>query len=677
MKPTLPSVPGAGQARWRRWFGADRPWPVLVAALFGTWLTVSATWRTVELKGFDAMTVASAPGEAPLPITLIAIDEESMGAIGRQWPWPRGMHARLLDKLKEAKVAVAAFDVVFSEPDRDPREDIAFAEAIRGFGAPVVLAANLEYRETAYARQWVRADPQKRFLDAGATAGLAAVTTDPDGVLRQVPTSQGALWLAIVGAFDKVNPGIARSLSVTESDRIRYLGPAQTFTTIPYHRLLDPDTLLSPNWRDVLRDNIVIVGRVLKTAPELNVVEADMFPTPFTASTGLYTPGVEVQATLVANMMTGDARREAPAFVALLVVLLVAGGAWLAMRPWHPWKSGAAVLGLVAAVVGAMLALFHWQRVWLPGGAAVATLGLAYAGEGLRSWLGQQARRNALRQAFATYVSPAIVDAIIADPTTLKLGGDRREITVLFTDLAGFTGVAERLPAEQVAELLNRHLAEMTDIVIAHGGTVDKFIGDAVMALWGAPVPDAEQSLHALQAAIAMQQATARFAAELAATGGPALRMRVGVHRGECIVGNLGGHARFEYTAIGDAVNLASRLEGANNAYGTGILASAAVAKAVAGRVPLRPVDIVRVKGRQQAVELFTPCEDAALAEGTAAAVQAWRAGRWDEARAAWRSVAERWPGDPLAEFFAARLDAWDRDGYPDAWDGVMTLASK
>jgi adenylate cyclase len=623
------------------------------------------------------LTVLTAPNEAALPITLVAIDEESMAEVGQQWPWPRGVHARLLGKLKEAGVAVAAFDVVFAEPDRDPAQDAAFAAAIRDFGAPVVLAANLEFRDSAHARLWQRVDPDKRLVEAGGIPGLASVRVDPDGVIRNVPVTQGAFWLAIVTAFDKVNPGVARSLSVTGSDRIRYLGGPQTFTTIPYHRLLDPERLLSPNWKDVLRDNIVIVGRVLSTSTELNLVESDMFRTPFTARTGLYTPGAEVQATIVANMMTGETRREAPPSYPVALVLLAAAAAWIAMRAWHPWKSGAIVLALAGATAGGVYALFQWQRLWVPGGAALATLALAYVGEGARSFLSEQARRKALRRAFATYVSPAIVDEIIANPEALKLGGARREITLLFTDLAGFTTMAERLPAERVAELLNRHLEEMTDIVISNGGTVDKFIGDAVMAFWGAPIADPDQSLRALQAATQMQAATARLAAELTAGGGPGLRMRVGLHRGECIVGNLGGHNRFEYTAIGDAVNLASRLEGVNNVYGTGILASGAVEAAVRGRMCLRPVDAVRVKGRSQPVELFTPCEDATLIERTAEALAAYRAGRSGEADAKWRAIAAEWPDDPVAKLFLARVEAWSAAQWPEPWDGVTTLESK
>jgi adenylate cyclase len=657
-------------------FSGDWPWPVVAASLVGLALCFSGAWRAVELWTFDELTVRTAPHRADLPITILSIDEESMAAVGKQWPWPRSIHAQVLDNLKEADVAVAAFDVVFAEPDTRPEEDAAFARAIRDFGR-VILASNLEYRETKHARQWVRSDPRPEFIAAGAVAGLAAVKTDPDGVLRKVPLSQGAFWLEVISSFDKVHPGIARNLSVTENDRIRYIGPPQTFTTIPYHRLLDPANQLSENWKEVLRDNIVMVGRGLKTMPDLTAVEADMFFTPFHKSSGQLMPGVEVHATLVANMIAGEALREAPTAYAMLLVLAAAALCWLAMGSWHPWRSGAWALGIGALVAAADVALFVYQRTWLPATAAIATVGLAWAGQGARAYIAEQARRLELRRAFAHYVSPAIVDEILADPGKLKLGGVRREVTLLFTDLAGFTSVSEQLPAEEVAALLNRHLAEMTEIVIGHGGTVDKFIGDAIMAFWGAPVTDPQQSEHALAAAIAMQAKIAAMRAELAAKGGPPLRMRIGLHRGECIVGNLGGSLRFEYTAIGDTVNLASRLEGVNNVYGTGILVSGEVARTSAGAARLRPVDTVRVKGKHQSVSLYTPCDDPALVERTLPALDAWRRGDWPAAQALWQALARDYPDDPVCAVFLTRLSAWAAEGWPSAWDGVWTLGTK
>jgi adenylate cyclase len=666
----------AAATGWRGRFASATAWPVVAAGLIGLALCFSSAWHGIELKTFDWLTVRTAPNQALLPITVLAIDEESMGAIGRQWPWPRGIHAQLLDRLKEADVAVVAFDVVFAEPDPLPEEDLAFARAIRNFG-PVVLASNLEYRETQVVRQWVRTDPNPRFLEAGAVAGLASVRTDADGILRNVPISQGAFWLEIISRFDKARPGIARNLSVTENDRIRYLGGPQTFTTIPYYRLLEPEKYLSENWKDVLRDNIVLIGRGLKTTPDLTAVEADMFFTPFFASTGQMMPGVEIQATLVSNMMTGETLREAPGALTMVLVIAVTLLAWLTMKSWHPWRSGAWLLGLASLTLLLDWYLFQYQRQWLPAAAALATMTLAYAGQGARGFLAEQARRKELRRAFASYVSPTIVDEIIADPGKLKLGGDRRELTLLFTDLAGFTGISETRPAEEVAQILNRHLAEMTEVVISHKGTVDKFIGDAVMAFWGAPIPDADQSMNALDAAIDMQRKVAAMRSELLAAGGPKVRMRIGLHRGDCIVGNMGGANRFEYTAIGDTVNLASRLEGVNNVYGTGILLSDSVARAVEGRVTLRPVDTVRVKGRHQAVPLFTPCDDPELASKSTAALDSYRRGDWATALREWQELAQAYPDDPVCAVILARLRAWSERGWPEPWDGITELESK
>ena len=674
MTPALVNTTsGAG---WHARLVGAAPWPVLAAGIIGLLLCFSAPWRSLELKAFDWFTVHTAPDRVSLPITIVAIDEESMANVGLQWPWPRSLHARLLDRLRDAGAAVVAFDVVFAEPSAEPQEDRLFAQAIREFGS-VVLAANLEYRDTAATRQWIRIDPLPALLDAGATAGLATIKTDPDGFQRSIPMSENALWREVLAKFAQRHPGVVARTQGTESERIRYVGGAGTFVRIPYYRLLDPDKYLSANWREALRDNIVLVGRSLKTTTDLNIVQPDMFMTPFFSTTQELMPGVEVQANIIANMITGDTLSEAPRYYAILLVIAATLLVALTMPSWQPLHSGLWALGLGVAIALADWYLFRYQRVWLPAGAALSVVALGYAGQGARGFLREQARRKEIRRAFALYVSPEIVDEIVAHPESLRLGGDRRELTLLFTDLAGFTSISEKLSAEAVAQLLNRHLTEMTAIVMRHGGTVDKFIGDAVMAFWGAPIADADQSLHAVEAAIEMQRAIADMRAKLAAAGSPALHMRIGLHRGECIVGNMGSIDRFAYTAVGDCVNLASRLEGVNNVYGTGILLSDAVAHAVADRISLRPVDTVRVKGKQQPVALFTPCADPALVAQTVAALARYTHAEWAPALAQWENLAAAYPEDPVARIFIARLRLWSAQGWPQSWDGVTTLGAK
>ena len=661
----------------QRWSAVARErWPLLAAAVIGVLLCFSSAWRTLELKSYDWLVVHTAPGRVTLPITIVAIDEESMAAIGRQWPWPRSLHARLLDRLREAGAAVVAFDLVFGERSSDPEEDRAFARAIGAFG-PVVLASNLEVRDTARSREWIRVDALPMFLEAGATPGLATIRTDVDGVQRAVPLSQSALWRAVLERFAATHPGVVARLHANEDDRIRYLGGARTFPTIPYHRLLDADRQLSTNWKEALQDNIVLVGRTLKTTTELASAVPDMFLTPWFSVTGELMPGVEIHANVIANMIAGETLSEAPrawSVVALLAALLVAAAT---SRSWDPLKAGLWTLAIVLVIAGAEWGLFRYQRVWMAGGSAMTAVVIAFLAQGTVSFLAEQARRRELKRAFALYVSPAVVDEIVAHPEKLGLAGDRREITLLFTDLAGFTGISERLPAEEAARLLNRHLTEMTEIVLRHGGTLDKFIGDAVMAFWGAPIADDGQAAHALTAAIEMQERTARTRAEIVSGGGPELRMRIGLHRGECIVGNLGGSGRFAYTAVGDCVNLASRLEGINGAYGTGILMSGTLAESLPGSVGLRPVDVVRAKGKTLPVALFTPCDDAALAAKSASALDAYRRGDWPEACLQWERLAAEYPEDSIAKVFVKRLHGWALHGWPEPWDGVFTLEAK
>ena len=226
----------------------------------------------------------------------------------------------------------------------------------------------------------------------------------------------------------------------------------------------------------------------------------------------------------------------------------------------------------------------------------------------------------------------------------------------MFTDLANFTTLSEQLSAEQTVEVLTGYFNAMTPIIHRTGGTVDKFIGDAVMAFWGAPLDDPEHAAHAVEAAIAMQQAMERLVADLRARGLPAIHMRIGLHSGRVVVGNVGSDQRFSYTAIGDAVNLAARLEGANKAFGTGILLSQATAERLPAMGGLRALDDVIVKGKTEPVRVYTPCADAALCTLSAEALDAFAARRWDDAESRLRALLLALPDDPAAGRLLRRL---------------------
>src|SRR5688572_13874025 len=649
-------------------------WVGLAAAVAGWILIQIPFWRHVELKVFDFLVVNTTPAQFNLPITIVGIDEETFSALKTTWPLPRRYHASVLDNLKAAGVAAVGFDIVFSDPS-DPKDDQLFAEAIERFGN-VVLASDLAFREDSTVRQWFRVDPHPAFLKAGATPGYASLEVDGDAVLRRVPTVGDAFARAMLREFARTHPGISANVEVSEDMRIRYVGGPHTVTYVPYHYLLDPQQYLPHPWKVFFNDNIVLVGRKSNVIHDVGASQAEMYQTPFFYKTREFMPRVEVHANLVANMVTGEVLREAPRLWAMWAWFAAALGGVVLMRRWDPVRSGAVLLMLVGTVLAVQYITFVREGLWFPAVGAIATVALVYLAQGALAFVLEQRQRRELRGAFSMYVSPALVDELIAHPERLKLGGDRRPMTILFSDLAGFTSISEHNDPEVVSRFVNRHLSGMTETILGHKGTVQKFLGDGVMAFWGAPLADPLQSEHAVRAAVEMQQKVETLADYVAGDLGVRVSMRIGINCGECIVGNMGGDNRFDYTAVGDAVNLAARLEGVNKVYGTRIIVSEAIVAAVGSRIKFREIDTVMVMGKTVGISIFTPCEDEALIELSAEALAAYRAGEFEEAEALWHNLLARYADDPVATVFLERIANFPA-GPPAGWDGVTTLDSK
>ena len=603
--------------------------------------TFSRTWHALEFKTFDVLTAWTAPQRTALPVVILAIDEPTFQELQHTWPFPRSVHAALLKRLHDEGAAAVGLDIVFADPSTEA-EDAALAQAIAETG-PVVLAATREKIDSSNAALWLDVMPLQRFLDAGADAGDAGVEPDDDFVVRRVPVAREgfALRLAQRAAEARGKLPVLRHF-----DWIGYRGPRGTFDTRSYYQALEPGLLPA----GFFKNKIVLVGRSARTATELSRSQADLFNSPFgTAGGERLFPGVELQATLVDNYLIGAGLRSVSdgwtlALVLLLVPLLLWGN-----RRLHPAGAAALAAALVAAIAGASWWLFGRFQLWwpplLPAAAAVAVYGAA----ALAGYAFVRRRARQTRAMFAQYVPPAVVSRLIAQPELMRLGGEAREVTLMFTDLANFTTLSEQLSAEQTVEVLTAYFNAMTPIVHATGGTVDKFIGDAVMAFWGAPLDDPQHAEHAVTAAISMQQAMQVLVADLRARGLPPIHMRIGLHTGRVVVGNVGSEQRFSYTAIGDAVNLAARLEGANKAFGTGILLSAATAAQLPSSVALRALDDVVVKGKTEPVRVFTPCGDAAVRDASLAALNAFHARDWDGASGYLAQVLARVPGDAAA----------------------------
>jgi len=349
--------------------------------------------------------------------------------------------------------------------------------------------------------------------------------------------------------------------------------------------------------------------------------------------------------------------------------------------------TGAAVgfaLG-VGALVGSWL-FFSLDGAWLWAVAPLLSTGVSYAGASGVLYFTEEQEKARIRGMFQQYVASSVVDELIRHPELLALGGEERVVSVLFSDVIGFSGVSEQVTPTQLVSLLNEYLTAMTDIVLEHRGIIDKYIGDALMAEFGAPVPVEDHARLACVAAVRMQQELVRLRERWEAEGKPLLRANVGINTGTMLVGNLGSSRIMDYTVMGDNVNLASRLEGTNRTYKTDIMVSEMTWKEVEGHFIGRELDWIRVKGRDKGVGVYeviatvedgVPSEVLEMLRDYGAALAVYRSGRFEDALAAFRQIAEKHPKDGPTQLLLARCEEYIAHPPAPGWDGVYVMTSK
>nr|HML62860.1 adenylate/guanylate cyclase domain-containing protein [Solidesulfovibrio sp.] len=427
-----------------------------------------------------------------------------------------------------------------------------------------------------------------------------------------------------------------------------------------------------------IRGRIVVVGRAM-AASAAPLGQADAFATPFTRSTGQPAFGPEIHAAILGTLLGNGPGREWPPETALKrlgIALPLAGALFFRLRPL---AAATTALGLVAGLGGLSAALFVWRFFWLPPALPAAGLLACGAAATLYRGLVESREKRFLARAFSRYLSPVVVRDLVRRPERLELGGEEAVVTVLFSDLAGFTRFSEPLSPKDLIGVLNAWFTPATDIILAAGGTLDKFIGDAVMAFWGAPLPDDAQAAKALGAALAMDAAMTALARDFAVRGLPPLAARMGLHHGPAVVGS---RARFNYTILGDTVNLASRLESLNKQYGTAILASRAVFAAAGEDFPFRELDRVRVVGRTAAVAVCEPLGPRgapvpAFADTFRAAREAYGKRQFASALDGFLAADAARGGDPPSRAFAARCRGYLAAPPPEDWDGIFVPSGK
>jgi adenylate cyclase len=557
-------------------------------------------WKLFDLRFFDYVSTfrhQPVPGDSPI---IVAIDEPSLSDINLQWPWPRSLHAKLITELRAAGAKAIGVDIIFAEPST-PENDAALAKAL---GPDVVLAADETLIQSPQADQLVRTEPLKQFTDTGAQSGIASITLERDGIFRSMPFYPDG-FAARLAQVAGVRPRPA-------DDRlIQWLGPARTYPTVSYYQALDPENMLPPGF---FKDRIVLVGLSLQNAADLSGKVSDAFATSYTVHTGQLVSGVEIQASILDNLrrqISISHPGQAVQLPLLVVAILMA-----ALVSWQPlsWINALAALSaLVALACLSYFALF-FGRVFVSPLAPAAAYFVTAAGQTALDYIEERRNRKQIIRAFSQYLSPALVQRLAQDPSQLRLGGERRTLSILFCDVRGFTTISEELrnDPEQLTSLINRLLTPLSDAVLKHNGTIDKYIGDCIMAFWNAPLDDPDHAVNAVRAAVEMLEATKRLNEELADEarifGRPprVLQIGIGINTGECVVGNMGSARRFDYSALGDAVNLASRLEGQSKNYGTPLLIGEQTAMAVSGSLNVVELDRIRVKGRSEMSPVYT-----------------------------------------------------------------------
>ncbi|WP_309083102.1 adenylate/guanylate cyclase domain-containing protein [Chelativorans sp.] len=589
---------GEQGAEHRRYFLAAA---ALAIAGIVTALSFSTPWRLADARSFDFLSTISLPkpdGESPI---VIAIDEPALAEIGLRWPWPRELHGRLVEALRSAGARAIGLDIIFAEPS-DPESDRALAAAL---GPDTVLAADEALIETPHADQLVEVKPLLELLATGAAAGIATIALDGDGVLRKIPHYRDSFAASLLQAAGKGLP------ERPSGALMQVFGPQRTFPTVSYYQALDPAAFLPEGF---FRGRTVIIGFSTQSAASVDSGGPDSYATSDTLRSNRLLSGAEVQATIYDNLARGLFILPAPSWAGMFSVfagvLVAAGIAWRGTG-WHTVVWGVAACFAFFGLSGVLL---HFGRVFVaPLAPSMGFLGLAIA-QSAYDYAAERRLRRGIARAFSQYVSPVLVDRLARDPSLLKLGGETRTLTILFCDVRGFTAIAESMKddPERLTSLINRLLNPLSNVIIEAGGTIDKYMGDCVMAFWNAPLEDPDHALHAVQAALDMIAALEKLNGELAEEARAAgispvaFKLGIGINTGSVVVGNMGSHMRFDYSALGDAVNLASRLEGETKTFFVPVLIGPDTARLVASHFSLTELGEVRVKGKSESVAVST-----------------------------------------------------------------------
>lgn len=612
----------------------------IIVIIFMTLALLFDWFQLVKMKALDLYFHIRGEIATSQDIVIVAIDDMSLKEIG-VWPWPRRYHARLINFLKKAGAKTIGFDVVFADNAPLPEDDNALISSTKNAGnvyyamyfSPqrrkraqtkrvsiiITTEKEREIEELLPAFSILLEKPTSLSIGEAEeatipipelvrnTRGLGNINYEPekDGVIRYgqlVTHYKGnfypSLSLCLAGEFLGVSPGemrIGRGIELKEVKipinsegkiLINYVGGIERFKIIPYYRVLTGEIPI-----EEFRNKIVLVGSTAIGVYDLRV-------TPFSENF----PGVGVHANIINSILNKKFLITIPK-IFCLVLIVISGlllGFYLPKLP--PLFNAIFTIGALLVLIITGIFLFrqgYYLDVVYPGGA----IAFCYLSISLYRFISEEREKREIRTVFGRYVNSEVVNELLSDPSKLSLGGTNKILTILFSDVRGFTTISEKLKPEEVVNLLNEYFTDMSKIILKYGGTVDKFIGDAIMAFFGAPIAHIDDPQRAVRVAWEMQQKIKEINERHAGEVHGQLKMGIGINSGNAVVGNIGSHERMDYTAIGDDVNLAQRLE--DMAEGNQILISESTYNLVKGIVEVKKLEPVKVKGRIQAVQIY------------------------------------------------------------------------
>jgi adenylate cyclase len=609
--------------------------------------------ETLERKSLDwRFRAFTQERRASRDIVIIALDDTSFGSQGMldnfgRWPWRRKLYAGLVHYLNEGGARVIGLDLIFQGADPHAGDDAMLAKALAERPSAVLAFAlnmgtfretdpsapeSLRQRLSPFALQINQQVPlvlrtysgidlsQDEFLRPAAGMGCITIQSDPDGPVRTVtpvfrfrddyyasfPVAVAARALGRKPEL-AVTPGpalefAARKVPLDEQGRmlVRWYGPAYTYKHYSVWKVFNSALAYANGEKPEVpptefKDKIVLIGATAASA-------SDLLSNAFSENY----PGVEVHATLVDNLLRGDFLRAAPerwaAMIILLLALLMAGVVYL-LRSALLYTLLALLVGL--AYFAGVCGLFHSHALWAPMVGPLAAVVVAFTGSTLTRYATEGREKRKYRKTLLKYLSPQLVQTIMQDFNWAGLRAEKRNLTVLFSDIRGFTSISEKLPPEAVVATLNEHLNMMVSVIFKHQGTLDKFIGDCVMAFWGAPLAQPNHAELAARAALDMIEGLEKLNRKWQSEGRPTLQIGVGINSGEMLFGNIGSEQRMDFTVIGDSVNLGSRLESATKELHATIVISDATYQQIRDKAQVRPLGEISVKGKAQKIVVY------------------------------------------------------------------------